>query len=139
MIRTLILSLLLAAVAAMPAAAGTVAFDFAQVGNAGNAPDPTTGYGAVAYNYAISKTEVTNAQYAEFLNAVAATDNFGGSDPTLYNTSMGFNALGGITRSGDGQLHVRHEGQHGRQAGELRVVLRRDAVHQLAAQRPRQR
>lgn len=34
----------------------------------------TTGYGSVSYSYVISKNEVTNAQYAEFLNAVAATD-----------------------------------------------------------------
>ena len=39
---------------------------------------------------------MTNAQYAEFLNAKAATDPLG-----LYNTSMGSDAtFGGITRSG---------------------------------------
>ncbi|TWT42859.1 SUMF1/EgtB/PvdO family nonheme iron enzyme [Botrimarina hoheduenensis] len=100
MIRTLIPTLLLSAVAALPAAAGTVSFDFAPVGNAGNAADPQTGFGAVSYNYAISTTEVTNTQYTEFLNAVAATDSFGGADPTLYNTSMGGSSRGGISRSG---------------------------------------
>ncbi|TWT87126.1 Formylglycine-generating sulfatase enzyme [Pseudobythopirellula maris] len=100
MIRALITTLLLAATAALPAAAGTVAFDFAHVGNAGNAADPETGFGAVSYNYAVSKTEVTNAQYTMFLNAVAATDSFGGADPTLYNPNMGRFARGGITRSG---------------------------------------
>ena len=64
------------------------------VGNPGNAPD-TTGYGAVDYEYSIGKYEVTNAQYAEFLNAVAVTDPNG-----LYNTDMGRFARGGITRSG---------------------------------------
>jgi formylglycine-generating enzyme required for sulfatase activity len=62
------------------------------VGNAGNAADPSTGYGAVAYKYQIGKYEVTNAQYAEFLNAKAATDSY-----SLYNPSM---ASYGITRSG---------------------------------------
>ena len=46
------------------------------VGNAGNMADPADGdsvtagiqhYGAVAYNYRIGTTEVTNAQYAAFL------------------------------------------------------------------------
>jgi len=69
------------------------------VGNPGNAADTelmtdgTTGYGAVAYEYNIGKYEVTNAQYAAFLNAVAATDTH-----SLYNTIMG--SYGGITRTG---------------------------------------
>lgn len=71
------------------------------VGNAGNAGDTqvmndgTSGYGAVAYPYRIGTYEVTNAQYAEFLNAKAASDPL-----ALYNTAMGSNAWGGITRSG---------------------------------------
>jgi len=74
------------------------------VGNAGNAAD-TTGApnpaGAVAYEYKIGKYEVTNAQYAQFLNAVAARDTHG-----LYCTSRVRNSLGeinsfcGITQSG---------------------------------------
>lgn len=63
------------------------------IGNAGNAPD-STGYGSVAYTYNIGSTEVTNAQYAAFLNAVAATDTY-----ALYNTNMA-GSVGGITRSG---------------------------------------
>ncbi len=43
----------------------------------------------------IGTTEVTNAEYAAFLNAVAKADANG-----LFNTSMGSNARGGITRSG---------------------------------------
>jgi len=39
----------------------------------GNVPDTTT-FGAVVYRYQISKYEITNSQYAEFLNAVAAVD-----------------------------------------------------------------
>ncbi|MFN7742825.1 MAG: SUMF1/EgtB/PvdO family nonheme iron enzyme [Phycisphaerales bacterium] len=64
------------------------------IGNPGNAADPTTGYGSVAYTYNIGQTEVTNAQYAAFLNAKAKSDPFG-----LYNTSMA-GSFGGITRSG---------------------------------------
>jgi formylglycine-generating enzyme required for sulfatase activity len=62
---------------------------------AADAHADTTTYGAVAYDYRIGTTEVTNAQYAEFLNAKA------GSDPlALYSTNMGSDARGGITRSG---------------------------------------
>ncbi|MGB2820548.1 MAG: SUMF1/EgtB/PvdO family nonheme iron enzyme [Phycisphaerae bacterium] len=56
--------------------------------------DGTSGYGKVEYPYNIGKHEVTNAQYAEFLNAVAASDPRG-----LYNPAMG-GGRGGITRSG---------------------------------------
>ena len=52
-------------------------------------------YGGVGYDYRIGTTEVTNAQYAEFLNAKAASDPLG-----LYNTNMGSDARGGITQSG---------------------------------------
>jgi formylglycine-generating enzyme len=53
------------------------------IGNPGNAPDlryvdtfHPNGVGAVDYWFEIGKTEVTNAQYAAFLNAVAATDTY---------------------------------------------------------------
>ncbi|MFG0327502.1 MAG: formylglycine-generating enzyme family protein [Phycisphaerales bacterium JB037] len=72
-----------------------ILMDWVTVGNAGNAADPTTGFGSVGYEYRIGTYEVTNAQYAAFLNAVAA------SDPNqLYTTLMGSDARGGITRSG---------------------------------------
>jgi formylglycine-generating enzyme required for sulfatase activity len=45
--------------------------------------------------FAIARFEVTNAQYAEFLNAVAEADPNG-----LYNPAMATDARGGITRSG---------------------------------------
>jgi formylglycine-generating enzyme required for sulfatase activity len=63
------------------------------VGDVGNAAD-VTGYGAVGYEYAIGRYEVTNAQYAAFLNAKAATDVHG-----LYNADMA-GGRGGIVRSG---------------------------------------
>ncbi len=69
------------------------------IGNPGNAADPNDGdpteaFGSVAYTYNIGTTEVTNAQYAAFLNAKARSDPF-----NLYSPSMA-GSLGGITRSG---------------------------------------
>ena len=77
----------------LASAASAVTIDWTPVGNPGNAAD-TTGFGAVGYAYQIGTYEVTNSQYAEFLNAVAASDPLG-----LYNTNMG-SGTGGITRSG---------------------------------------
>ena len=74
-------------------ATAAVTFDWAVIGNTGNDPDDT-GYGKVDYVYSIAKTEVTNAQYIEFLNAVAKTDTY-----ALYNSAMG-STYGGITQSG---------------------------------------
>jgi hypothetical protein len=89
------LALLVAALgAASPALA--VSIDWVFVGNPSNACDPQSQgcFGSVASPYRIGKYEVTNAQYAEFLSAKAA------SDPLdLYNTSMGTGS-GGIMRSG---------------------------------------
>lgn len=78
-------------------ASGTVLIDWVTVGNAGNAGEVQSQgtFGAVAYEYRIAKYEVTNSQYAEFLNAVAATDTY-----NLYNTNMGSDVRGGISRSG---------------------------------------
>ncbi len=88
------------AVAALAATTGlgasvafaTITIPTVPIGNPDNAADPTTGFGSVAYTYNIGQTEVTNAQYAAFLNAVAATDTNG-----LYDTEMAFD---NITRSG---------------------------------------
>ena len=74
--------------------ARAVTIDWAAVGNPGNAPDTATNCyaancGAVAEVYRISKYEITNAQYAAFLNAVAVPDDpFG-----LYDSSMSISAL----------------------------------------------
>jgi formylglycine-generating enzyme required for sulfatase activity len=69
-----------------------VVIDWVNVGNAGNAADPLTGFGAVSYGYQIGKYEVTNAQYGAFLNAKASTDSY-----SLYNSNMIYY---GITRFG---------------------------------------
>ena len=78
---------------AVSTASASITIPTVAIGNPGNAAD-STGYGSVAYTYNIGQTEVTNAQYAAFLNAKAATDTRG-----LYNTFMG-TAVGGIRRSG---------------------------------------
>ena len=76
--------------------ASAVTMDWTPVGNAGNACETQSQgcFGAVGYDYLIGTYEVTNAQYAEFLNAKAPSDPL-----ALYNTSMG-SGQGGITRSG---------------------------------------
>ena len=88
--------------------ASAVAIDWVLVGDPGNAADTelmsdgTTGYGAVGYAYRISKYEVTNAQYAEFLNAVADTDAYGVYHAEMASTDGVDHAL---RRIGQLQLH----------------------------------
>lgn len=75
--------------------AAGVEYALVPVGNGNNAND-TTGFGAVTNPFWIGKYEVTIGQYAEFLNAVAATDTY-----TLYNANMGSDLrTAGILRSG---------------------------------------
>jgi len=83
----------LAVMALAQTSASAVTINTVLVGNSGNAAD-TSGFGAVASDYRIGTTEVSNTQYAAFLNAKAANDPF-----ALYNTQMG-SGFGGITRSG---------------------------------------
>jgi formylglycine-generating enzyme required for sulfatase activity len=86
------------------------AMQWVSVGDPGNAPDAqvaqccheetgVSGFGAVAYAYRIARFEVTNEQYAEFLNAV------GRSDPhALYNPRM--RAIVRARREGSYVYHV---------------------------------
>jgi formylglycine-generating enzyme required for sulfatase activity len=63
-----------------------VSFDWAVIGNPGNAPDTRyngISVGSVDHDYQIAKFEVTAGQYTEFLNAVAKADPAG-----LYSTQM---------------------------------------------------
>ena len=96
--RTLLLSVL-GAVLLLSVSASAVTIDWTLVGDPGNACDTQANgcFGSVADSYNIGTYEVTNTQYAEFLNAVADTDT-----NALYNTDMGnvVNLQGGITRSG---------------------------------------
>ena len=91
-------SVWLAALACL--AAGSIAdagiIQWVTVGDPGNTADTApAGFGAVAGSFRIMKYEFTNQLYAEFLNSRATTDTY-----SLYNTSMGSDARGGITRSG---------------------------------------
>jgi hypothetical protein len=84
---------------ALSESAFAVTIDWVGVGDPGNPPWCECVFGgwtagAVAYPYQISKYEVTNSEYAEFLNAKAAADPLG-----LYNAGMA-SGYGGITRSG---------------------------------------
>lgn len=73
-----------------------VVLQFVKVGDAGNVADTRpAGYGAVADSFRVMKYEFTNEQYKNFLNSVAVADPY-----SLYNTSMGSDTRGGITRSG---------------------------------------
>ncbi len=93
-IRSLAASILGIALLTSSTVANAIVIDWATIGDAGNAAD-LNGVGGVGYEYRISKHEVTNAQYVEFLNAVATSDPY-----ALYNSNMGSDTVGGITRSG---------------------------------------
>jgi sulfatase modifying factor 1 len=92
--------------AGITASRASITIDVVHVGNAGN-PDDATGYGGVAYDYAIGKYEVTNGQYAAFLTSVATTaDPYGlydgrmGSDPNMTGTGIWYSRNGGINYYG---------------------------------------
>jgi ABC-2 type transport system ATP-binding protein len=104
---TRILSSSFAAALVASSAGATVAIDWANVNAPGNACDPQVQgcFGAVAAGFRIGRYEVTNAQYAEFLNAVASAAAIpNGADPNALYSEMDSSASGGITRSGDGLL-----------------------------------
>ncbi|HEY8492916.1 MAG TPA: SUMF1/EgtB/PvdO family nonheme iron enzyme [Myxococcota bacterium] len=87
-----LLALLVGAPWAAPAV--TLPPELVPIGAPGNAPDAGN-LGAVDYVFEIGKYEVTNAQYAAFLNAVAKEDYTG-----LWSFSQGSNPAGGIEISG---------------------------------------
>ena len=91
-------SLWLAALACLPlgSLANAEPIQWVTVGDPGNTADTApAGYGAVATSFKIMKYELTNQQYTDFLNSVAATDTY-----SLYDTDMSNDAKGGITQSG---------------------------------------
>ncbi len=107
--KTILRGLLAAVLAAAAASAqadvfnmpsGKTSLSFVGVGDPNNPPDPVTGslYGSVGYTFQMGKYDVTMAQYAQFLNAVAKTDAYG-----LYNSGManggGFYPFG-VSQSG---------------------------------------
>jgi formylglycine-generating enzyme required for sulfatase activity len=86
------------------AQAPLVTIETVTVGDAGNAPDPATGYGAVSNVFAIGKYEVTISQYTTFLNSVASVTTNTYID-NLWNFNMPIDLdIAGISRSGSGTL-----------------------------------
>ncbi len=75
-----------------------------RIGAAGNRADrnyyDAGKFGAVSYEFEIGRNPVTNAQYAEFLNAVAKRD-----PHELYHPAMATHAEGGIVRRGETGEH----------------------------------
>jgi formylglycine-generating enzyme len=105
-VRRVVAALLVAVSVSRPVTA-QVTFDWATIGNPGNAADTavmskpqgatyvdlTTGYGSVGYTYQISKYDVTNAQYVAFLNAA---DPSGSNTRNLYDTNMSDHVVSGL-------------------------------------------
>jgi formylglycine-generating enzyme required for sulfatase activity len=101
--------------------------DTVPVGNPGNAGDMQSQgtFGAVAYNYRIGKTEVTNAQYTEFLNGVDPT---GANALALYSTSMSSSASGGINFNGGAANGSKYEIKSGRNNNPVVFVSWYDSI-----------
>ena len=102
--KTILRGLLVAALATSATAgwANTVTMATVPVGDAGNQAD-TTGYGQVNYNYQIGTYDVTDNQYAAFLQAVAGTiDPYGLWNNLMENDPDGGGSEGGISRTGNG-------------------------------------
>lgn len=75
--------------------------NFVNIANSGNNND-STGYGSVSYDYKIGKYEVTNSEYAEFLNAIAYVDYY-----LLYDSNMN-SSRAGIIRTTAGYSSSPH-------------------------------
>ena len=109
-----------AALASHPAEA--VLIQYVPVGDAGNAgdtqkmkQDQSSGYGAVPYAYQIGKYDVTNSQYAEFLNA---KDSTGVNTLGLYNGTQG-------TDGNSAGISFNPIGKHGLRLGNLKSSVGR--------------
>ena len=89
-----ILTVTAGACALATSATAAINIETSYVGDAGNAND-STGYGGVSYGYHVGTYEVTNSQYASFLNATGSTNAHG-----VYNSSMYSSSFGGIQQSG---------------------------------------
>ena len=97
------------------------------VGNAGNASDSQSqgDFGAVDHKYRIGKSEVTNSQYAEFLNGVDPT---GANALALYNNSMSSDARGGINFNGGAANGLKYEIKLGRDNNPVTFVSWYDSI-----------
>ncbi len=100
--------ILMAALIAASAHASGDEIEWVTVGDPGNPPDKT-GYGAVAYEFQISKFEITVKQYADFLNSVAAND-----PRQLWTSSQKIDRVGGPgafryeVQAGEGNKPITH-------------------------------
>jgi sulfatase modifying factor 1 len=102
--------------------AAAVDIDYVYIGDPGNLADTTT-YGAVADGFLMGQFEVVNAEYAEFLNAVAQVeDTFG-----LWDVSMA-SGHGGITRSTLGDGTFQYDAIIGRDEWPVNWVTFWDAI-----------
>jgi len=82
--------------ATLSASAFGVNINYQTIGNAGNAKNSVTNRGSVATEFRMQKNEVTNTQYAEFLNSQGKSNING-----IYNSLMGSDSNnGGISQSG---------------------------------------
>ncbi len=129
-------TLALAICFATAAQAADVTFDWATIGSPGNAGELSgvspggigigrgVIVGAVAYTYRISKTEVTNAQYTEFLNAV---DPNGNNPLGLFNSAMTDN-FGGIELQAGKSAGSKFVAQTGREQNPVTWVSWYDSV-----------
>jgi formylglycine-generating enzyme required for sulfatase activity len=100
MIHRTACAVLLSAVITVLPAWSEVTIEMVTVGHPGNTADlqnddAIPGIGSVDTVFDMGRYPVTNAQYVEFLNAVAATDT-----NALYSPAMGTMVRGGIVRSG---------------------------------------
>ena len=95
----LALTLLAALISRACPASAAVDIEWVTVGNPGNPGDPDGGgQGSVPYTYRIGEREVTNTEYAAFLNAKATL-----GDPLgLYQPAAATSNRGGIVRAGAG-------------------------------------
>src|SRR6476469_2441800 len=132
----LILAVALAAIVLVPAMSAArasqptsqVDIAWVTVGNPGNPPDTevqaadrTSGYGSVPYTYRIGKYDITNTEYAAFLNAVAKT-----SDPHLLylpcmDHSQCYGVGSGIARTGSAGNYT-YAAQPGRERRPVNYV-----------------
>ena len=90
-------------------------------------------FGSVANTYRISKYEVTNDQYAAFLNAV---DPMGNNPNSVYSSSMGSNVRGGIAfnaGAGNGSKYSTKTNMGNKPVNYV-TFFDCDAVHQLVGE-----
>jgi formylglycine-generating enzyme required for sulfatase activity len=112
---------------ALGAPARAVTIEWVPVGNAGNANDPFTGsqFGGVAYNYSIAKYDVTNRQYAEYLNTKDPT---GSNALGLWNSNFGNAFYGGISFNGGNANGSKYVLTVGRENHPLNYVTWYEAI-----------